>query len=99
MANWNFFLFLLFFSFLPREDIQSQLHYEKTIIFYLFQFSNFSLIPYYLRYSSPSFIIIIIIISYEDERECKSSSSNFKDILIKVNASVPNASFRFRSLK
>lgn len=95
MANWNFFLFLLFFSFLPREDIQSQLHYEKIIIFYLFQFSNFFL-PYYLRYSSPSFIIIIII-SYEDER--KSSSSNFKDILIKVNASVPNASFRFRSLK
>lgn len=95
MANWNFFLFLLFFSFLAREDIQSQLHYEKIIIFYLFQFSNFSL-PYYLRYSSPSFIIIIII-SYEDER--KSSSSNFKDILIKVNASVPNASFRFRSLK
>lgn len=95
MANWNFFLFLLFFSFLPREDIQSQLHYEKIIIFYLFQFSNFSL-SYYLRYSSPSFIIII---SYEDERESKSSSSNFKDILIKVNASVPNASFRFRSLK
>lgn len=95
MANWNFFLFLLFFSFLPREDIQSQLHYEKIIIFYLFQFSNFSL-PYYLRYSNPSFIIII---SYEDERESKSSSSNFKDILIKVNASVPNASFRFRSLK
>lgn len=95
MANWNFFLFLLFFSFLPREDIQSQLHYEKIIIFYLFQFSNFSL-PYYLRYSSPSFIIII---SYEDERESKSSSSNSKDILIKVNASVPNASFRFRSLK
>lgn len=95
MANWNFFLFLLFFSFLPREDIQSQLHYEKIIIFYLFQFSNFSLL-YYLRYSSPSFIIII---SYEDERESKSSSSNFKDILIKVNASVPNASFRFRSLK
>lgn len=95
MANWNFFLFLLFFSFLPREDIQSKLHYEKIIIFYLFQFSNFSL-PYYLRYSSPSFIIII---SYEDERESKSSSSNFKDILIKVNASVPNASFRFRSLK
>lgn len=95
MANWNFFLFLLFFSFLPREDIQSQLHYEKIIIFYLFQFSNFSL-PCYLRYSSPSFIIII---SYEDERESKSSSSNFKDILIKVNASVPNASFRFRSLK
>lgn len=95
MANWNFFSFLLFFSFLPREDIQSQLHYEKIIIFYLFQFSNFSL-PYYLRYSSPSFIIII---SYEDERESKSSSSNFKDILIKVNASVPNASFRFRSLK
>lgn len=95
MANWNFFLFLLFFSFLPRENIQSQLHYEKIIIFYLFQFSNFSL-PYYLRYSSPSFIIII---SYEDERESKSSSSNFKDILIKVNASVPNASFRFRSLK
>lgn len=95
MANWNFFLFLLFFSFLPREDIQSQLHYEKIIIFYFFQFSNFSL-PYYLRYSSPSFIIII---SYEDERESKSSSSNFKDILIKVNASVPNASFRFRSLK
>lgn len=95
MANWNFFLFLLFFSFLPREDIQSQLHYEKIIIFYLFQFSNFSL-PYYLRYSSPSFIIII---SYEDEQESKSSSSNFKDILIKVNASVPNASFRFRSLK
>lgn len=97
MANWNFFLFLLFFFFLPREDIQSQLHYEKIIIFYLFQFSNFSL-PYYLRYSSPSFIIIIII-SYEDERESKSSSSNSKDILIKVNASVPNASFRFRSLK